>query len=257
MAADAMDSTTRDRLGGSFTDNAADYAASRPPYPAQAVDWMVGLTPSAVLELGAGAGALTQLMAAAGHRVVATDPSAGMLTELARRSASTPAAVQCAAEQLPFATGSFDAVAAATAFHWFDQRRSLPEVARVLRPEGVLALTWNTREEATPFAERLGDLLRSVQPSTLSGDWGTGSVTGVEETGLFEPPDYAEFPFSQPLSRESLVALVKSRSYVSLLGDRERHRLFDDIRRLFDETATTGGNIELPYRAQCWRMTRT
>lgn len=253
-----MDRVTRNRLGGSFTDNTAAYTASRPSYPAKAVDWMIGRRPSDVLELGAGAGALTELIAAAGHRVVATDPSAGMLAELVPGLlASGTAVVQCAAEQLPFVTGSFDSVAVATAFHWFDPLRSLPEMARVIRPEGVLALTWNNREEATSFAERFGDLLRSVQPSTLTGDWATGSVATVEETGLFGRPDYAEFPFTQHLSRDGLAALVKSRSYVKVLDDRKRHQLLDDARSLFDDTAPTGGYIELPYRSQCWRMTRT
>ena len=44
------------------------------------------------------------------------------------------------AEALALADASVDAVTVAQAFHWFDAARALPEIHRVLRPGGVLAL---------------------------------------------------------------------------------------------------------------------
>ncbi len=152
---------------------------------------MLGTNPCDVLDLGAGAGALTVVARAAGHRVVAADPSAAMVHELI---AASPAAatVQCAAENLPFAAASFDVVTVATAFHWFDPDRSLPEIARVLRGGGRVSLTWSTRDESVSWARRLGVLLRSVQPASLADDWATGSIAHIEQSELFQPLEYAE-----------------------------------------------------------------
>lgn len=237
---------------------------------------MVGAEPCDVLDLGAGAGALTAVAVASGHRVVAADPSAAMLHELVVASPAA-AAVQSAAEALPFPPATFDVVTVATAFHWFDPDRALPEIARVLRRHGRLALTWTTRDKRVDWVRRLGELLRSVQPAGLKGDWGTGSVAHLERSGLFETPEDAEFEFTQHIDRGGLLGLVASRSYVMALDDLARDRLLREVGDLYDETTASSGaaaggsaasrsasqagpadspaqaGLPLPYLAQCWR----
>jgi ubiquinone/menaquinone biosynthesis C-methylase UbiE len=96
-----------------------------------------------VLDLGCGTGRLAHRVRRAlpGAAVVGCDFSAGMLAQ-ARRRDRRPAWVQADAGRLPFAAASFDAVVSTEAFHWFpDQARALREVARVLRPGGIVALT--------------------------------------------------------------------------------------------------------------------
>lgn len=242
-----MDPETRQQLAASFGREAGRYAAHRPTYPRAAVNWLIGAESCDVLDLGAGAGALTAVALAADHRVVAADPSAAMLRELIAASPAA-AAVQSAAEALPFQSASFDVVTVATAFHWFDPVKALPEIARVLRADGRLSLTWTTRDERVEWVRRLGSLLRSVQPATLKGDWATGSVAGVERSALFQPLEYAEFEFTQPLDRRGLLGLVASRSYVMALAERDRERLLAKVSDLHEEAAAS-----LPYRAQCWR----
>ena len=51
----------------SFGAVAADYAALRPGYPADAVAFLLGDRPLRVLDLGAGTGLLTGALLAAGH----------------------------------------------------------------------------------------------------------------------------------------------------------------------------------------------
>jgi len=69
----------------SFGSVAAGYAALRPGYPADAVAFLLGGAPARVLDLGAGTGLLTEVLLAAGHQVVAVDPSAEMLEQLRAR----------------------------------------------------------------------------------------------------------------------------------------------------------------------------
>ena len=52
-----------------------------------------------------------------------------------------------------------DVVAVGQAFHWFDHERALPEIARVCRPGGVLALVWNARDESEPMGARLTQII--------------------------------------------------------------------------------------------------
>ncbi|MEJ7628015.1 MAG: class I SAM-dependent methyltransferase [Nocardioidaceae bacterium] len=247
-----MDAATQRRLGISF-DRAADrYAASRPAYPDAAVDWLLAGRDGDVLDLGAGSGSLTRALTLRVARVVAAEPSPHLLAELRAGSCAVPA-VRAGAELLPFAVASFDVVAVATAFHWFDAERALPEIARTMRRGGHLALIWNTRTLTVPWTHELDLLLRSAQPPTLHGAWGTDSVHWLEKSARFARPEYAEFDHVQLLDRDSLLALVGSRSYVISLPPPDQEALLAKVARLFDASADPGGTLALPYRAQCWR----
>jgi len=101
----------------------------------------LALAPGAVvLDLACGTGDLAAEAARAGARAVGVDLSAGMLREARRRLPATTL-VRAAGEALPLADASVDAVACGFALRNFvDLAAVLREVARVLRPEGRVAL---------------------------------------------------------------------------------------------------------------------
>src|SRR2546421_8267168 len=119
--------------------SAADvYERARPSYPEEAVAWMAertGLVAGrTVVDVGAGTGKLTRLLPATGARVIAIEPVAEMRAKLDGIDA-----LDGTAEDLPLSNGCADVVTVAQALHWFDLDRALPELHRVLRPDGYLA----------------------------------------------------------------------------------------------------------------------
>ncbi len=249
-----MDPIVRTQLGASFDSDAAGYAAHRPPYPADALDWLVGAGRRDVLDLAAGTGSLTAGLVAAGHRVVAAEPGHKMIQALRRRLSSTPA-VRSTAEALPFAPGTFDVVTVATAFHWFDPARAVPVIAAVLKPAGRLSAVWNTRDDSVGWMRELSRLLRDVQPTGLADDWGAGSVSRLAESRYFGPVEYVEFPHTQRVDRDGLLGLVASRSYVIALDSDRRQQLLNRVGDLYDAVSPGTGDLAVPYRTQCWRAT--
>jgi SAM-dependent methyltransferase len=231
-----------------FAEVAGAYERGRPGYPEEAVRWLAGDDPRDVVDLGAGTGKLTRALVALGHRVTAIEPLPEML-ELLPASAPGTFAILGNAEVIPLPDAHADVVTCAQSFHWFEHALALPEIARVLRPGGRLALVWNTRDEGDPWVARL---------SAAIGSESIGE-NDVEEpiaaSGLFGPIETAEFRFDQSLDRETLLELVLSRSYCAKLPPAERAPILEEVGALFDEVAGPDG-IRLPYVTECFRATR-
>lgn len=231
-----------------FADVAAAYERARPGYPQGAIQWMVGDDPVDVVDLGAGTGKLTRGLVALGHRVVAVEPLDEMRAHL---EAAVPEAraVSGKAESMPLGDATADVVTSAQAFHWFDHDDALPEIARVLRPGGRLALVWNSRDDRDPWVARLSQLIgnETIQESDV--------IPILDESGLFRWVETARFSFEQTLDRDGLLDLVLSRSYLAKLSPEDREPTLTAVGGLFDETAVDGG-VRLAYVTECFRATR-
>lgn len=98
------------------------------------VEWLAAQAGERILDLGCGDGQLSARLEASGAQVTGVDASAEMVAAARARGI---AAEQAAAERLPFAEGSFDAVFSNAVLHWVrDQDAMMDEVRRVLRPGG-------------------------------------------------------------------------------------------------------------------------
>jgi len=232
----------------SFAGVAGAYERGRPTYPEEAVRWLVGDEPLDVVDLGAGTGKLTRVLVSLGHRVTAIEPLPEML-ELLPATAPGAGAILGNAEVIPLPDEFADVVTSAQAFHWFDHAVALPEIARVLRPGGRLAVVWNVRDERVPWVARLSELIGSEGTSAMDVD------DPIDKSGLFGPVEKAEHQIEQVLGRETLLDLVLSRSYCAKLPPAEREPILAAVGRLYDEVAGDDG-VSLPYVTQCFRAER-
>ncbi len=124
-----------------FSAEAQRYAQGRPEYPEALSDWLrdaLGLRPQTVaVDLGAGTGKFTRLLARTGARVVAVEPVDAMRAQLAEALPQVQA-LAGSAQSIPLANGFADALVCAQAFHWFATVEALEEMRRVLTAEGRL-----------------------------------------------------------------------------------------------------------------------
>lgn len=108
-------------------------AAHLPPGPAPG---------ARVLDAGAGRGTLARLLAHRGYRVTALEEAAGFLTYLRAHANAALDLVRGDVTALPFAAERFaGAVCGEVLEHVPDDRAAIQELARVLRPGGVLVAT--------------------------------------------------------------------------------------------------------------------
>src|SRR3954454_952216 len=123
-----------------FSSRAADYAAYRPTYPPELVDYLASVCPTSnlALDCGCGTGQLAVLLADRFKRVIATDASAQQIENAEPRERVTYRVAPAERSGLPDA--SADLIVAAQAAHWFDLPAFYDEARRVGRPGAVVAL---------------------------------------------------------------------------------------------------------------------
>ncbi|MCW2735439.1 class I SAM-dependent methyltransferase [Nocardioides sp.] len=246
MSDDAAESPTTDQLARSFGAVAEAYDRGRPSYPADAVAWLAGGDAKVVLELGAGTGKLTRELVDQGHAVFATEPDEAMLAVLRERVPEVSARL-ATAEEIPANDRSVDVVVVAQAFHWFDHDVALPEIARVLKPGGHVALAWNFFDQRIPWVRRLVNVVGEHAASSHA------SSDVLVDHELFEPAERTTFAFWQDVNRDILVDIVASRSYVASLPEAEREARLDAVRALYDDYGRGHDGMQLPYVTECFR----
>jgi SAM-dependent methyltransferase len=127
------------------------YDRYRPGYPAELVATLLDVADlgrgSRVVEIGPGTGKLTELLLPYDISVTAIEPGRRMATFLARKLGEDPGLeiIRTRFEDAHLPAAAFDAVAAATAFHWIDPELRFERSSRALRPHGRLVLVTNDR----------------------------------------------------------------------------------------------------------------
>jgi SAM-dependent methyltransferase len=234
-----------------FSAGADAYDRGRPSYPAAAVDHVVarlGIGPGRrVLDLGAGTGKFTELLVPSGAALVAVEPVAEMRAKLAALPGVE--VYDGTGEALPLPDDSVDAVTVAQAFHWFDPAAALAEIARVLRPEGGLALVWNARDEAVPWVAeftRVIDWHSFQQGHYRAQDW-AGVVAG--SSNRFTPVEHATFGYEQRLDRAGFADRVASISYIAAMPSGDRDAV---IAKALAVVEGFPDEFVLPYTTEVW-----
>jgi ubiquinone/menaquinone biosynthesis C-methylase UbiE len=235
-----------------FSAGADAYDRGRPSYPVAAVEHVaeeLGIGPGRrVLDLGAGTGKFTELLAPTGAELVAVEPVAEMRAKLV---AALPAvtALDGTGESIPVPDDTVDAVVVAQAFHWFDPAAALAEIARVLHPAGGLALVWNARDESVSWVAEFTRVINwhaFQQGHYRAQDW-AAVVAG--SSNRFTPVAHATFPYEQRLDRAGFVDRVASISYIASMPPDERA---DMIARAVAVVADFPDTFVLPYTTEVW-----
>jgi SAM-dependent methyltransferase len=253
------------RHGSSFGGAAAAYAEHRPDYAEAAVRWALepvwDRRPVQVVDIGAGTGKLTATLVGLGAEVTAVEPDPQMLAEL-RRAMPEVRSVPGSAEEMPLPDASVDAVLAGQAMHWFDLDRAMPEIARVLRPGGVLAGLWNVDDDRVGWVADLAELSKRKASITLLR-WREGAGRSRQqrllETGsrLFHAAEEGEFGHGQARTADSLLATIATHSHLLVMDEAERAGLLAQVRDfLRSQPETSNGEFTLPMVTVALRALR-
>jgi SAM-dependent methyltransferase len=228
---DALPRPDRRDLGRVFDEVPELYDRVRPGYPDALFADLVAVTGvgegSSVLEVGCGTGQATRSLAALGCSVTAVEPGPGMAALARRRTAAfgDVDVVTSTFEEWDGRGERFDALVAASSWHWVDPSVGWRRAHEVLRPGGWMALLGNVvvRRPGEPevYAET-ADLHERFCPGhpgwghpPLEDDvrraddgWGEAADPG----GLFGPPTVRWYPVVQWFDGDGFADLLRSTS---------------------------------------------
>jgi SAM-dependent methyltransferase len=252
-----------------FTAEAAAYDSARPSYPPDAVRWLIdnlGISPGRrVVDLAAGTGKLTALLARAGARLIAVEPVAAMGERLRAKLPGVPL-LAGVAEAMPFAGGSLDAVVVAQAFHWFDPDRAMAELSRVIGVGGRLGLIWNVRDRSVGWVDEIWSVMDRVERHAPWQDHGRdrsrgspgrpdGSLRRTEpdltsvEDCVWSGWTRASFSHVHVGSQADVVDRLRSVSHIAVLPQERQHVVLDEIRAILGHRPETSQSdtVGIPY----------
>jgi len=212
----------------SFGNLAETYDRVRPPYSRVLFDRTQEVLEldeqSRILDLGAGTGRVTRELARRFEHVVAVEPDE-------RMRALHGEAIAGSAEAIPLEDASVDAVFVGEAFHWFDPEAAIPEIARVLRPRGGLAILWtHWWETEPPLPEEALAPLR--EPWDRAQPQRRPSWRGAFDGSPFEPLQVEHDTDEITVDPDELLTLYSTTSSFASLPANERDALFDQVRPL-------------------------
>ena len=236
----------RERLRHTF-DNASDtYQRARPDYPDELIDHLIEVTGlkagDRVLEVGCATGKATLPLARRGFRITCIELGPHLAAAARQNLAgfSDVTIVDGRFEDWSPSPGQrFDAVIAATAWHWIDPAVRFKLAWEALRPRGHLAF-WDAVHvlpvggdpffaEIQEIYDEIGEGLPPGTPSPRPGKL-EDERAEIEATSLFDDVRTRQFDWERIYDADGYIELLNTFSGHIAMEPWQRDRLYGEIR---------------------------
>lgn len=235
------------------------YNRTRPRYPQEIISRTIELTKlggdAKILEIGCGPGTATTEFAKLGFSMVCLEPSQESCN-LARQNCarfSDVEIINTTFEEWELQTNKFNAVLAATSFHWVSPEIGYPKVEKVLEDNGCLILLWNKEAQPSYQVYQILDEVYQRQVPSLSRYEDRATQSGilrelgenVVKSGLFKDLIYEYVECHRVYSIDDYLILLSTLSPYIILDSQQGDALFNDLRDTLHKHL--GNTIETSY----------
>lgn len=242
------------QVAESFGIDPERYDRTRPAYPEALVARILAGSPGPdLLDVGCGTGIAARQFRAAGARVLGVEPDERMAGYARRDGLDVEVATF---ENWEPAGRAFDAVVAATAWHWVDASAGAAKAGQVLRPDGRLAVFWHTFELPPEIATGFVEVFRQVVPDapfaiSAAGPSAAGyqplfdrAADGIRQVPGFDEPEQWRFDWERTYTRQEWLDQLPTSGALTRLPADGLARVLDGVGAAID---AVGGSFPLAY----------
>jgi SAM-dependent methyltransferase len=242
-----------------YSPAAEAYNKARPHYPEALIQQVVEVAQlgadSNILEVGSGPATATVAFAPLGCSMVCLEPNPDFF-RLAQQNCQAYPQVEIqnsSFEEWPPAVAKFDAVLAASSFHWIPPEVGYPKAAQALKEKGSLILLWN--KELQPSYEVYQSLAKIYQQYAPSLDRYEDQETQEAilrelgqmaiDSGQFQDLVAGTMVSEVTYSTDEYLMLLNTYSPYLALDPQQKDALFTGLRNSIERDF--GGSLQLSY----------
>ena len=221
-----------------FSGKADNYKKYRPSYAEKFIEYLysdIGFEKESIIaDIGAGTGIFSKILLDSGSFVYVVEPNSDML-DAAKQTLSNYECIyiNAPAESTGLPDNSIDFVTAAQAFHWFDREKFKDECLRILKPEGKVVLTWNSRIEEAELTAENNKINQKYCIDYKGFSAGNKFVNSDEYKSYFKNTEYKEFENNLYFDLEGFTGRNLSSSYAPKPEDESYKLYIEALKELF------------------------
>ena len=206
---------------------------------------------AAILDLGSGTGISSRQLCKNGFKnVIGVDRDELMIKEA--QAANTP---KCTIKYikadvsngLPFPDEEFDAVTAASAFHWFSNPSSIREVARILKPQGYYYIIGargrnDPSKEMNPIKANIKKILKEAGVPPKPNKYPMSTASALEAQGFKIIVDQ-QIPYVHEYTKQEFLERLQSQTGWNLVKEAQREQVLKKIDHYLETILNEEGKV--------------
>lgn len=239
-----------------FNNAAGYYDKFRPSYPKEIINILIEQTElkenSNIIEIGAGSGKATELLAGKGFNILCVEPGKDLAAIGNKRFANDSVKFEVSRfENYDLPESFYDVVFAAQSFHWVPQPEGYEKCAYTLKDNGWLAILYNMYVVNETFADKkllelshkyggFADFLSSEECEKRIDS----IVEAIESSGLFCKPKVFKKFWNLSYTADEYYGFALTGNRFMQNTDDVKAEAYRELQKLAEEN---GGKINRPY----------
>lgn len=234
-----------------FQGIADEYSKYRPTYPDSLYRFLyedLGFSRRSIIaDIGAGTGVFSLPLLEKGSSVYCIEPNEDMKAKMDEKLSSFDNyhGIRAEAENTSLPKNSVNYIVSAQAFHWFDRLLFKYECRRILKPEGLVALIWNVRDESSQFYKDHYEINLKYCPEFKGFAGGMNTIDPHQFNGFFEDYPCSYKTFENNLyykSSEAFIGKCLTGSYAPKKSNESLYKNYvDELRNLYERCRSENG----------------